>query len=239
MKLSEYPIKAQWNRDKKLYEPEAIPDDLIEEIVFDGITAPLKQVFYALVLGTSRKIEMESRVNTAVTLYKKGYIKKIIFSGGKNGISSAKKNPTPKEIEKREHDIAYIIKDNKSEAERMKEYATQLGVPIEAIILDEYSNNTIENMKNLKTMIKENNDIILISSHYHLKRCLAIAIKYFSKEMNFIPFGATTGYFEKENYKNTELGKQIIYFEACHLVRLAREKQIEDLESNTRIRKKV
>lgn len=121
----------------------------------------------------------------------------------------------------------------------MKIFAIQLGVPANAIILDEYSNNTIENMKNLEKTIELDSSIILISSYYHLKRCLAIAKKYLSKDIKLIPVGANTGYFEKENYKNTELGKQIITFEACHLVRLAREKQIADLECHSRIRKKV
>lgn len=107
MKLSEYPIKAQWNKDKKLYEKEILSDLLIEEIVFAEVESTLQKTTYALVFGTSRKIEMEARVKKAVELYKNGYIKKIVFSGGKSGISSAKKNPTPTEIEKK--NLKYLI----------------------------------------------------------------------------------------------------------------------------------
>ena len=41
---------------------------------------------------------------------------------------------------------------------------------------------------------------------------------------------APTGYFEQDNFRNTKLGREIINFEANHLVRLARENKIYDLE---------
>lgn len=234
MKLSEYPLKACWNQEKKLYEPEKISDFLMEEIVFEGMKAIREKSQYGIVFGTSRKIEMIERVKKAVELYQEGYLKSIIFSGGKNGITSVKNNPTPINIDTSEMDISEIINDGKSEAQRMKELAIQLGVWENDIIIDEQANNTIENVKNLTELLSKEKNITLISSSYHLKRCLAICLKYLSNSIKYILCEAKTGYFEKENYRNTKLGMQLINFEAYHLVRLARENVIEDIDIKKR-----
>lgn len=236
MKLSEYPLKAIKNSKTNLYESDNVSDNIIEEIVFEGLESSLEKVQYGLVFGTSRKIEMLARVNKAVELYFQGYLKKIIFSGGKNGVSTVKNNITPRDIIENNEEISFILNDDKSEGARMKEEAIKLGIPENDILVDEYSNNTIENIKNLKSLIQNNESIILISSSYHLKRCIAICLKYVSKNIHFIPCAAKTGYFEKENYKDTKLGRQIIIFEANHLVNLARQNIIEDLDIEVRKR---
>ena len=165
-------------------------------------------------------------------LYKQQQIEKLFFTGGKNGISSAKNNQTPEEIQKENKDISYLINDNYSEAERMKKYALELGVQEENILLDCLSNNSNETLQNLTTFLplQEGENIILITSEYHLKRCLASALKYVSLPLTYSLIAAPTGYFEQDNFRNTKLGREIINFEANHLVRLARENKIFDLE---------
>lgn len=221
-----------WNQETKRYENDPIDLEMTNKIVFEGIEDNQRPAKYAIVFGTSRKIEMEARVKKTVELYKQKRIEKLFFTGGKNGISSAKNNQTPEEIQKENKDISYIINDNYSEAERMKKYALELGVQEEDILLDCLSNNSNETLQNLTTFLplQEGENIILITSEYHLKRCLASALKYVSLPLTFSLVAAPTGYFEQDNYRNTKLGREIINFEANHLVRLARENKIFDLE---------
>lgn len=231
MLLSEVPIEAKWNEKTRLYENN-IDSSLAEKIVFQNIIDEEQISFYGIVFGTSRKIEMIARIQKAIHLYKMGRIKKLILTGGKSGISSKKKNQTPDKIVKENNEISYLIQDGKSEAERMKEIALSDNVPITDIIVNDYSNDTIENIKYLKDVIEVEKitNLVLISSAYHLKRCLAVAKMYLSKQIHYDLVIAPTGYFELDNYQNTSLGIQLIQFEANHLVNLARKKVIEDLE---------
>lgn len=231
MKLSEVEINPIWNQETKTYE-NTLDNDLIESIVYKDIVDSGYPSKYAIVFGTSREIEMKARVKKAVELYAIGRIQKILFTGGKNGISSAKKNQTPKEVREENKDISYIIEDDLAEAERMKAYCLQLGVPEKDILIDTISNSSNETLQNILKFIEveENDFLTLITSAYHLKRCLASAKKYVPFDLNYVLVSASTGYFEEENYKNTALGKTLLNFEANHLVRLARENKIFDLE---------
>jgi len=88
----------------------------------------------------------EERVQYAVELYKRGYAKYIIFSSG----------------------YMYVFK----EPIIMKVLALSLGVPEEAIILEDNAKNTYENIKFTKQILinKGWNKILLVSSPYHMLR---------------------------------------------------------------------
>ena len=232
MHLSELPISPMRNQETKRYENDPIDLEMTNKIVFEDVEDNELSAKYAIVFGTSRKIEMEARVKKTVELYKQKRIEKLFFTGGKNGITNTKNNQIPEEINKENARISYLIEDNLSEAERMKNYALELGVKEEDILLDCLSNNSNETLQNLTTFLPlhEKENIILITSAYHLKRCLASALKYVSLPLTYSLIAAPTGYFEQDNYRNTKLGREIINFEANHLVRLARENKIFDLE---------
>lgn len=232
MKLSEVPINPVWNQEIKNYTNDKLDYSIIDQIVFKGIFDNNLPSKYAICFGTSRKVEMCARVKKAVELYKKGRIQKVLFTGGKNGISSAKNNQTPEEVNKDNLYISYIINDDLAEAERMKNLAIELGIPTEDVIVDCESNNSNETLQNLIKFIKVKNkdNLTLITSAYHLKRCLAAAKKYVPLDLTYTLVTAETGYFEKENYQQTKLGYEILNFEANRLVHLARENKIADLE---------
>lgn len=232
MKLSEAPINPIWDERIKNYTNNRLDFSIIDQIVFNGISDNNLPSKYAICFGTSRKIEMIARVEKAVELYKCGRIQKVLFTGGKNGISSAKNNQTPDDVNKDKLDISYIINDDLAEGMRMRNYAIELGMPEEDIIIDCESNNSNETLQNLLKFINLKNDdnLTLITSAYHLKRCLASAKKYVSLDLTYTLVLAEIGYFEKENYQHTKLGCELLNFEANHLVRLARENTIADLD---------
>lgn len=88
----------------------------------------------------------EERVKYAVELYKKGYANYLIFSSG----------------------YVYAFK----EPLVMQALAVSLGVPEEAILLEDRAKNTYENVSFSKEILEKNawNKILVVSSPYHMRR---------------------------------------------------------------------
>ncbi|MDD4979827.1 MAG: ElyC/SanA/YdcF family protein [Candidatus Omnitrophica bacterium] len=95
----------------------------------------------------------EERVDYAVKLYNEGYAGHLIFSTG----------------------YGYVFK----EAQLMKSLAISLGVPNEAIVLEENSANTYENIKFVEEILLKRNwkKVLLISSPYHMRRAALVIRK--------------------------------------------------------------
>lgn len=91
-------------------------------------------------------------IQTAL-LYKKGHIKKIIASGGQNGM---------------------FKEDDFVEAAFIAKNLIDLGIPKEDIIIEGNSKNTIENaaftFKHLQSRGIENSKVVLITSAFHIPR---------------------------------------------------------------------
>ena len=239
MRLSEFKVNPIWDNAKKQYTND-ISKDIIDSILFDNIEDTNISCNYCILLGISRKIEAIARAQVVARLYKEGRVKKILITGGKNGISSIGKNQTPVEINMSNSNISEIFNDDYSEGYRIKiimqEYASKIlkfTIPEEDIILDEESNNTIENMQFAKKIfvdLKNGDNIILVTTGYHMRRALGTAMKHLSNRINYCPIVAPTGYFEKENYYKTSLGMLLASFDANRCIEQARQGIIEDIE---------
>lgn len=231
MKLSEYPIKIEYNQNTRLYEGE-LSDYDINRIVFDNIVDDQTVCEYAIIFGISREVEMKSRCEKAYELIKNKRIKKIILTGSNRGISSKKTNNTKKDINEENKNISYLIDDDLSEARRMKNYCICLGLKESEIIIEERANDTIESLKLIKNIInlKKGDSLILVTSGYHMRRCIATSMKYIGDDIHYCACIAETGYFERSNYKNTSLGIELAKFDAFHIIRLARENKVYDIE---------
>jgi uncharacterized SAM-binding protein YcdF (DUF218 family) len=91
-------------------------------------------------------------IQTAL-LYKTGHIKKIIASGGRNGM---------------------FLEDNFREAEFIAKNLVDLGIPKEDILIEGNSKNTQENAENTRKILDSigtiNTKIVLITSAFHIPR---------------------------------------------------------------------
>lgn len=112
----------------------------------------------AIVLGASVYDNSPSpvfseRINHAVNLYKDGYVKSLIMTGGVG-----------------EGNI-------RSEADIAREYAEQKGVPPEAILKEESSKITAENLENAKAVMEQNDmkTALVVSDPLHMKRAMLYA----------------------------------------------------------------
>ena len=98
----------------------------------------------------------KERINHAILLYKDGYIKKIIFTGG-------------------------ISEGNQiSDAEVAKIYAMEHGILEEDIFIENHSTITQENLFYAKEIMKTNNfeTALIVSDPLHMKRAMIIAKAY-------------------------------------------------------------
>ena len=127
------------------------------------------------------------RVEYAVELYKAGFAKNIIFSSG----------------------YTYIFE----EPSVMKALAVSLGVPAEAIILEDRAKNTYENVKFSEKILEDNkwNAVLLVSSPYHMRRVSLVFEKTGKKiKVAYTPIPRSSFYGHKtDNFYSQGDWKQI------------------------------
>ena len=192
---------------------ETLTDDDIQKIVYDNIEDNGKSSIYGLVFGNSMLIN--ERVSTAVDAYKTNRIKKIIFSGGNNGISNQDNDVIP-------------------EAMKMKNLAIKLGVSEEDILVDDTSSNSFENVENSFNLICNENisSIAIITSEFHLKRCMAI-IKQKFPNLEVILITTKVGKSHSKNWIQSDItwntGRSLATYEANLLIRYAKGNKIADI----------
>jgi uncharacterized SAM-binding protein YcdF (DUF218 family) len=93
------------------------------------------------------------RVTHTLQLYKMGYIKKILISGGSG-----------------------TIRERSKEADELNTVLQMMGVPKEDLIIENQSDNTYQSAVAVKKMINEiylPSDCLLITSGYHMRRSRA------------------------------------------------------------------
>lgn len=112
----------------------------------------------AITLGAGIRHDQPSpvfreRINHAVTLYKTGIVKKLIFTGGVG------------------KDEAY------AESEVARRYAINAGVPAEDILIEKVSTITHENLLEAKKILEQKNlnRVLIISDPLHMKRAMSMA----------------------------------------------------------------
>jgi uncharacterized SAM-binding protein YcdF (DUF218 family) len=95
----------------------------------------------------------QERINHGIWLYKNGYVKYLIFTGGTGKQS------------------------NVSESSVAKDYAINSFIPEEKIFIEEMSKVTLENILYARNIIQEHNfnKIILVSDPLHMKRSITMA----------------------------------------------------------------
>ncbi len=83
------------------------------------------------------------------------------------------------------------LKNGHPEAEAMRDFLLELGVPQKYLKAEPYSRNTYENILNAKRLLELNNNdkIAVITSAVHLPRTIAICRKF---KLNYLP--VPTGY---------------------------------------------
>ncbi len=99
--------------------------------------------------------ESADRIWQAARLYHRGMAPRIVVSGG----AMLARNGGPKMM---------------SEAEAMRIFLTDLGVPAQAVVTEDVALNTIENIRHVRTLMKDGH-VALVTSASHMPRALRLA----------------------------------------------------------------
>lgn len=110
-----------------------------------------------LINGSEVSPLLASRIDKAIEVFNKSKIKPTIIPSGGRGDD-----------------------ETKSEAEAMKEYLLEHGIPEDKIYLENKSTTTMENLAECKKYIEQHGSkkkVALVSSNYHIYRCMLYADK--------------------------------------------------------------
>lgn len=157
--------------------------------------------------GTRGNIRyLDGKIRTAVRLYQQGWAPRIICSGR----FSAKVTNTPKlipleelqravaegRIQEKDLANARTTWDSALGARYMREKAMMMGVPSEALLLEEESLHTRENAEYVLALLKKYNlrHVILVTSPFHqLRTFLTFAKVFQTHNITIINYYADTG----------------------------------------------
>ena len=117
------------------------------------VEADAAMVLGAAVWGNEVSPVFRERINHAIDLYRRGKVHKIIFTGGQGN----RNEPT--------------------EAAAARAYAIKNGVPANAILLEDSSHTTYENVINAKQVADASGlkKVLIVSDPMHMKRAVAMA----------------------------------------------------------------
>lgn len=110
------------------------------------------------------------------------------------------------------------------EAEHMLNKSVELGVPIEDIILENTSQNTVENILfalvelQRAFWLNKVSSVLLITATYHMRRSLAIARYLFPEHIDIIPCPADDNNTNRDNWMKSAEGIKRAKGEALNIV---------------------
>jgi len=192
---------------------QTLTTEMIDKLLFQGLEDTGEKADCIIVLGSMKAAKY--RVPVAVDLYNAGRASKIILCGGK---------------------LRNFPDGTYSEAEHMRRAALNLGVSEEDIIVENTSQNTVENirfaLKELEIIFGSNNlrSVLLVTTAYHMRRSLAIARSLFPKHITVIHCPANDTNTRRDNWMNTPVGIDRVKGEAMKIVRYIADGIIPDFE---------
>ncbi len=196
----------------RIQENDLTPD-LIDRLLFRGLEDSGDTADCIIVLGSMKAAQY--RVPAAAEAYRAGRAGKILLCGG-------------------------VLRDFQggkcTEAENMRKAALELGVAEEDIILENASQNTIENILfaliGLQRVFTLNavSKVLLVTTAYHMRRSLAIARYLFPAHISVVPCPANDTHTRRENWMQTPEGIRRAQGEAMNIVRCVQNGVIPDFE---------
>lgn len=178
---------------------EDLTPELIDRILFQGIRDTGEAVDCILVLGSMKASTY--RLPAAVAAYHAGRAGKIILCGGK---------------------VRDFPDGQYSEAQHMYRAALALGIPEECLILENTSENTVENIRFAQAELQKQfpgiRKILLVTTAYHMRRSLAIARHLFPKHITVIPCPANDTNTRRDNWMLSPVGIERATAEAKKII---------------------
>ena len=192
-------------------------DDLTHEVVdrllFRDLDDAGENADCIIVLGSAKAAKY--RIPVAVDVYNANRVKKIMLCGGT---------------------IRDFSDGKYSEAEHMRKAILELGMAEENIILENSSQNTVENILFALVELQRSfwlnrvHKVLLVTTAYHMRRSLAIARYLFPAHIEILPCPANDTNTKRDNWMNTPEGIARAKGEAMNIVRCVANGMIPDFE---------
>lgn len=130
----------------------------------------------------------EERIRHGLWLYQNGYVKKLIMTGGKS------------------------LRAPYSEAYVARRFALKKHIPADAILIEEDSHNTRENLKNTKQLMQAHGlrSAIIVSDPFHMKRAISIA-----NDLDIEAYSSPT---PTTRYESTSQSLRFLLQETWHMI---------------------
>ncbi len=192
---------------------EDLTVEVIDRLLFRGLEDTGDSADCIIVFGSIKAAKY--RVPVAADAYKAGRAKKIILCGGK---------------------LRDFPSGKYTEAEHMRQAVLELGVPKENIILENSSQDTVENILYSLIELQQNfwlnnvRRVLLVTTAYHMRRSLAIARYLFPEHIAIAPCPANDSNTRRDNWMNTSVGVERAKNEAMKIVRYINNGVIPDFE---------
>lgn len=192
---------------------EDLSNDIIDKILYEGLEDRGDNGDCIMVLGS--RTAPQYRIPKAVSIYQDKRASKILLCGGR---------------------ILETKTGFFSEAEIMKRKALELGISDEGILLEESSITTKENIicalliLERKFKLSNINKNLLVTSNYHMRRCLLMAQTYMPSWIKFSPCPSNDINTQRGNWYKSEKGYHKAIDEAWKIICYINEKSIPDFE---------
>ncbi|MDE7178428.1 MAG: YdcF family protein [Lachnospiraceae bacterium] len=192
---------------------EDLTNTVIDCLLFEGLNDNGASADCIIVLGSIKAAKY--RVPVAAKAFFSGRAEKIMLCGGK---------------------IRDFSDGSMTEAENMYNKALELGVPETSIIVENNSQNTIENilcslLELQRSMwLNKIKSVLLVTTTYHMRRSLQIAKYLYPSHISVYPCPADDMTTKRDNWMNTPEGINRTTEEALNIVRCVNNGVIPDFE---------
>ena len=196
----------------KIKEEDLTPE-IVDRLLFQDLEDTGESADCIIVLGSVKATKY--RVPVAVDAYKAGRARKIMLCGGALRDFSVGKC---------------------SEAEHMYKAVLELGISEENVILENSSQNTVENILFALVELQRTfwlnrvRRVLLVTTAYHMRRSLAIARYLFPTHITIVPCPANDNNTRRDNWMNTAVGVERAKGEAMNIIRCVINGVIPDFE---------
>jgi uncharacterized SAM-binding protein YcdF (DUF218 family) len=196
-----------------LLKKSDLSKEIVDKMLYEGFEDTGDRGDCIIVLGSNKAPKY--RVPKAVSIYQDKRASKILLCGGTI----------------RETESGFL-----SEAEMMRKKALEMGIPDEDILIEELSKSTKENMLCAQLILERAfklsniNKILLVTTNYHIRRCLLMAQTYMPSWIKFCPCPADDINTQRDNWYKNEKGYHRAKDEAWKIVCYVNEKSIPDFE---------
>ena len=187
--------------------------EVIDKLLFQGLEDTGENVDCIIVLGSIKAAKY--RVPVAAQAYKAGRASKLMLCGGK---------------------LRDFPDGKYSESEHMCQATLELGVAEEDIVLENSSQNTVENILFALVELQRSfclnkvHSVLLVTTAYHMRRSLAIARYLLPKHITVIPCPANDNNTRRDNWMNTQVGTDRAKKEAMKIAESVLNGIIPDFE---------